>query len=69
MNEIIEKALAEAEEAKISGAGVTPFLLNRVSVLSGKSSLKANLALLRNNAKIAAQIAAALISEDQNRVI
>lgn len=69
MNEIIEKALTEAEEAKISGAGVTPFLLNRVSVLSGKSSLKANLALLRYNAKIAAQIAAALISEDQNRVI
>ena len=53
----IHQALAEAEENKISGAAVTPFLLERVSQLSGGASLQANLALLRNNARLAAQIA------------
>lgn len=57
---VIDQALKEAEEQKISGSKVTPFLLDRVSVLSGGASLQANLALLRNNARLAAQIAAAL---------
>ena len=60
VEEILRLALAEAEEKKISGAAVTPFLLDRVSQLSGGASLTANLALLENNARLAAQIAAAL---------
>ena len=52
----IEQALAEAAEQKIHGQAVTPFLLSRVSELSGGKSLKANLALLKNNAKTAAAI-------------
>ncbi len=60
VEEILRLALAEAEEKKISGAAVTPFLLDRVSQLSGGASLAANLALLENNARLAAQIAAAL---------
>jgi len=56
----IQEALAEAQREKIAGAAVTPFLLTRVSQLSGGASLQSNLALLRNNARLAARIAAAL---------
>jgi pseudouridine-5'-phosphate glycosidase len=56
----IEQALQEAQQQNISGQAVTPFLLARVSQLSGGVSLKANLALLKNNAKIAAQISHSL---------
>jgi pseudouridine-5'-phosphate glycosidase len=57
VNGAIEQALAEAQEAHIRGQQVTPFLLRRVSELTHGSSLRANLALLRNNARVAAQIA------------
>lgn len=57
---VIHQALQEAEENQVSGAQVTPFLLDRVNRLSGGASMQANLALLRNNARLAAQIAAAL---------
>jgi pseudouridylate synthase len=43
----IEAALAEASEKGIAGKAVTPFLLSRVSQLSGGSSLTANIALVR----------------------
>jgi pseudouridine-5'-phosphate glycosidase len=56
---IIQQAVIEAEEQHITGAKVTPFLLKRVSELSGGMSLRANLALLRSNAQLAAQIALA----------
>lgn len=60
MEAVVAQALAEAEAARIRGAAVTPFLLSRVSQLSGGASLQANLALLENNARLAAQVAAAL---------
>ncbi len=47
----------EAEQKQIHGAAVTPFLLQRVSEISGGASLKANLALLLSNARLAARIA------------
>lgn len=56
----IQKALEEARAQNIRGASVTPFLLARVSELSHGSSMEANLALLRNNARVGAQIARAL---------
>jgi pseudouridine-5'-phosphate glycosidase len=56
----IEKALKEAEDQKINGREITPFLLSRVSQLTGGASLKANIALLQQNASVAAQIALAL---------
>ncbi len=59
---IIDQALADAETEGISGKAVTPYLLERVSQLSGKRSKKANIALLLNNARVAAQIALALAS-------
>jgi pseudouridine-5'-phosphate glycosidase len=56
----IQEALHDAEEKGIHGAAATPYLLSRVSQLSGGESLKTNLALLLNNAKVAAQIARSL---------
>lgn len=56
----IEQALTEAEEQHISGKDTTPFLLQRLVEITDGASLKANLALLKNNAAVAAQIAAEL---------
>ncbi len=55
----IQTALAEAGEQGIRGKNVTPFLLARVSVLTGDRSRTANVALLQQNARVAAQIAVA----------
>ena len=57
----VNTALEEAEKNHIHGQQVTPFLLSRVSELTGGLSLKANLGLLRNNARIAAKIAHQII--------
>ncbi|MBN1139184.1 MAG: pseudouridine-5'-phosphate glycosidase [Anaerolineae bacterium] len=56
----IVAALAEAKAQHIEGSAVTPFLLKRLAQETGGASLKANVALLKNNAAVAAQIAAAL---------
>lgn len=60
----IQQALAEADHAAVRGKALTPFLLARISELTGKASLRTNLALLENNARVAAQIALALHSEE-----
>ncbi|AKU27835.1 pseudouridine-5'-phosphate glycosidase [Geobacillus sp. DSP4a] len=54
---IIEQALNEAEKQHITGKAVTPFLLDRVKTLTGGKSLKANIALVKNNAALAADLA------------
>ena len=63
MEAAIAQALAEAEAQGIKGKAMTPFLLARVSALTGEASLRANLALLENNARVAAEIAVALARE------
>jgi pseudouridine-5'-phosphate glycosidase len=60
MDAAIAQALGEAEEQGVKGKAMTPFLLARVSALTGEASLRANLALLENNARVAAEIAVAL---------
>ncbi len=55
----IESALAEAAAQGIQGKAVTPFLLARLEELSGGASLDANVALVLNNARLAAEIATA----------
>jgi pseudouridine-5'-phosphate glycosidase len=60
MEAVIAQALAEANQQGVRGAAMTPFLLARVGQLSHGASLQTNLALLRNNARLAAQIAVAL---------
>ncbi len=56
----IAQAVAEAEQQGLRSAEVTPFLLARIAQLSGERSLRANIALLKNNARAAAAIAVAL---------
>jgi pseudouridine-5'-phosphate glycosidase len=53
----IERAVAEAEAQRIRGKALTPFLLKRVSELSGGASQRANEALLVHNARMAGLIA------------
>lgn len=60
MNTVIEKALAEAKENQIGGKQVTPFLLGKVKELTEGKSLTANIALIKNNARVGAQIACSL---------
>ena len=59
INDAIEQALKEADEKGIHGKETTPFLLARVKELTGGDSLDANIQLVFNNARIAAQIAKA----------
>lgn len=63
----ITQAIEEAEAQGIQGQAVTPFLLERVTELSSGSSLKTNLDLLRNNARVAAEIALELKSSRSDR--
>ncbi|HXI23432.1 MAG TPA: pseudouridine-5'-phosphate glycosidase, partial [Pyrinomonadaceae bacterium] len=60
LEKVVADSLAEAERQKITGREVTPFLLARMSEQSKGATLKANLALLENNARVAAQIACVL---------
>ena len=57
---IIAQALDEADAQGISAKAVTPFLLGRIFELTEGRSLTANIALVRNNARLAAQIAIAM---------
>ena len=56
----LDAALQEAESQQIAGRELTPFLLSRMAQASEGATLKANIALLENNARVAAQIAGAL---------
>jgi len=57
---IIARASREARDRHVHGQALTPFLLQRISELTNGSSLRANLALLLNNARLATRIAAAM---------
>jgi pseudouridylate synthase len=54
---VIEAALREAQDQGIAAKSVTPFLLQRIFELTGGKSLAANIALVRNNARLGAAIA------------
>ncbi len=56
----VEQALRDAQDAGISAKEVTPFLLQRVLALTDGRSLVANIALIRSNAALAADIAVAV---------
>lgn len=60
---IIASAQADAETHRISGKGVTPYLLQRIYEQTDGRSLIANIALVRNNARLAAGIAKALTKQ------
>ena len=60
IDQVIDKALSEARKAGIFGKAITPFLLKRIAELSGNKSLNANIALIKNNAAVGAEIAVQL---------
>ncbi|MFT7058014.1 MAG: pseudouridine-5'-phosphate glycosidase [Pseudorhodobacter sp.] len=63
---MIQQALAEANTQGIAAKAVTPFLLARIFELTEGRSLVANIALVRNNARLAAKIAAAIQKSRRN---
>ncbi len=52
----LKAALSEAEAQQISGRDLTPFLLSRMAQESGGATLRANIGLLENNARVASEI-------------
>lgn len=60
MAPIIENALNYAEKDKISGKALTPFLLTKIFELTDGKSLTTNISLIKNNAKVAAELSVLL---------
>ena len=60
----IAQATQLADEAGITGAAITPFVLAKIAELTNGRSQQANIALLLNNARVAAQIAQALCQKE-----
>ncbi len=59
MDEVIARAIEEMDAAGIHGKDATPFLLGRIVEITGGASLTANIALVRNNARLGAEVARA----------
>jgi pseudouridine-5'-phosphate glycosidase len=68
VDQAVRQALKDARSEGVRGQAVTPFLLKRMTELTGGASLQANLALLRNNARVAAQIARELAEEERLKI-
>jgi len=64
----IEKAIKDASENDIRGKELTPYLLAKVGELSKGESIKANISLLKNNARVAAEIAHSLCEDAERRM-
>ena len=60
MDPIIKMAISYAEQNKISGKALTPFLLTKIFELSDGKSLETNISLIKNNAKVAAKLSVLL---------
>ena len=56
----VDRAIAEAEAAGVDGPELTPWLLARVAEITAGGSVRANVALIVNNARFAGRLAAAL---------
>src|SRR5437870_6068745 len=57
LKRVLDESLAQAQREKITGRDLTPFLLSRMAEASEGATLRANIALLENNARVAAGIA------------
>lgn len=66
LQDALDRALTEASEASVGGRELTPFLLKRLAELSEGATLRANIALLENNARVAAEIAQALAGKGKD---
>ena len=63
LKRILDESLKLANEKKISGKEITPFLLAQMSSMSRSKTLLSNIALLENNAKIASQVAVEIVKK------
>jgi pseudouridine-5'-phosphate glycosidase len=68
LDSAVEEALNLAREAGVRGGAVTPFLLEKLSELTGKASLDSNLDLLRANADLAAELAQVTARRTRGRI-
>jgi len=62
VDDVVQRAAREADAALVSGPALTPWLLARIADLTGGASVRANTALIVNNARVAGQLAALLDS-------
>ena len=60
----VERAIADAESAGVRGPALTPWLLARIAELTGGASIRANTALIVNDARVAGELAAHLVASD-----
>jgi len=65
LQSVLDESLEEAKSRGVVGRELTPFLLSKMSEQSKGATLKANIALLENNARVAAEIAVALVSVER----
>eukprot|EP00924_Labyrinthula_sp_SR-Ha-C_P014914 maker-scaffold_9-snap-gene-2.65-mRNA-1 protein AED:0.02 eAED:0.02 QI:102/1/1/1/1/1/4/136/643 len=65
INSAIKEGLAEVEKLSIKGKEITPFLLDKIYHITKGESLKSNINLVLNNAKVAAKLAVKLNLKDQ----
>ncbi|MGH9938272.1 MAG: pseudouridine-5'-phosphate glycosidase [Blastocatellia bacterium] len=65
IKDVIDEALEAAAREGVAGRNVTPFLLSRVAAKTEGRALRANIALLKNNARIAGAIAVALANKEK----
>ncbi|MBQ7250617.1 MAG: pseudouridine-5'-phosphate glycosidase [Bacilli bacterium] len=63
IDSLVDQAVRECEEQGIKGKEATPFLLKRIVELTGGKSLETNIALVRHNAELGAQIAISLAAK------
>jgi pseudouridylate synthase len=59
---VVERAVAEAAEAHVGGPALTPWLLARIAVLTDGASVRANTALIVNDARVAGELAVWLVT-------
>ena len=64
MNNAINQAIIEADNEKITGKKITPYLLSKVNEITKGKSLDANIKLIKNNADLAAKIAVHFVQKD-----
>lgn len=61
----VERAVADAEASGVAGPALTPWLLARIAALTDGASVRANTALIVNNARVAGRLAARLVEADR----
>lgn len=64
INKAINDAVEEANNLGIKGKDTTPFLLDKIQKITGRSSLDSNIQLVYNNARLAAELSVELSNQD-----